>query len=404
MALNLNKDRVYIVSSNVDDSIRTVSIYTDISIFKTFKAFEDYINTNPIDAGMIIVNSKDLPFTSTSLTRMIGVINSSFVSLSGYLYYLVDDLEIQEKCIELCKKHDYTKLKCIYSETLYAKDVADILTGESLSSKETVTEIKTYRIRASEYIRSQKDKEGIPYDDQYLTDEDQLSGIQDVELPEDLRATDAIKVVRCDVCGDNLRELCSWVILKAQYLALKGKVLVVEKDYKYHTLYDMISKLNIEYAFFDIVDMYKDLLSVLDAIKESNVKIIFIGTKYRINYDYNTLLDLLVYNLDTNIDYYIYQNSLSQIPYGCKVDVVTPITVPEILKCVNSMSTISSYEDIHFVGLDITNLGHITLSEFEYRNLIEQLLEYNNLNCSVARIHGLLLKTEVGLGGILMYE
>ena len=400
----ISKDRVFIVSSNVDDSIRSASIYSDVMVFKTFTEFEAYVDVTPIDASMIIVNSKDLQFTNNSMSRMVNILNSTFVSLSGFLYYMVDDQEIKERVIALCKKNGYTKIKCIYSQTLHAKDVADVLSGESLSSKETVTEIRNYRIRAADYVRSQKDKEGLYYENAYQSDEDLLSGIPDEEMPEDLRATDSTKVVKHVVCGNNIRERCAWVLLKAQYLSLTGKVLILERDTEYHTLFDMISKIDVDYEFFDVVSIFRDCSDVISQIKVSKSKLIFVGTKSRIEYNYDILMNILVSNLEENLDFYIYETVLSQIPYGTSVDVVIPTTVPEIFRSVNMMSSISEFNDIHFVGLDITNLGIVSISEAEFRALLCEIFQYNNLKCSVAKIHGLLLRKEIGLGGIFVYN
>ena len=400
----ISKERVFVISSNVDDSIRSASIYSDIMVFKTFSEFESYVDITPIDASMIIVNSKDLQFTNNSMNRLINIINSTFVNLEGFLYYMVDDLEVKDKVNTLCKKNGYTKIKSIYSQTLHAKDVAEVLSGEALSSKETVTEIKTYRIRAADYVRSQRDKEGLNYEDEYQNDEDELSGISDEEIPEDLRATDSNIAVRHVVCGNNIRERCSWVLLKAQYLSLSGKVLLVERDTEYHTLLDMITKIDIDFEFFDINSIYRDCSDVIAQIKSSKSRLIVVGSRNRVSYNYDILINILISNLEENLDYYIYETVLSEIPYGMKVDIITPTTIPEIFKSINSMSSISDFKDIHFIGLDITNLGIVSISELEYKALLEDVFQTNDIKSSVVKIHGLLLRKEIGLGGIFMHN
>ena len=400
----LNKEKVFIISSNVDDSIRSVSIYTDIFLFKTFKEFEDYIDITPIDASMIIVNSKDLQFTNSSMNRLVAVMNSTFVSIDRFIYYMVNDAEVKEKVDYLCKRNNYPKIKCVYSETLYAKDVADILTGEALSSKETVTEIRTYRIRASEYVKSQKDKEGINYDDIYQTDEDMLSGIEDEPIPEDLRVSEVSTIERHTICGSNDRTTYSWAILKAQYLSMNGKVLLVEKDIEYHTLLDMLTKIDIDFEFYDIVDIFRDCLDVISRIKNSKSKIIFVGSKHKVSFNYEIILNILKDNLAEYIDDYIYISPIKMIPYGIKVDVVIPPTVPEVLKAVNNMSSISNFDDINFIGLDISNLGSICITELEFNSLLQEIFEYDKIHSFVAKVNGLIVRKEVGLGGILMYN
>ena len=400
----ITKDKVFVISSNVDDSIKSASIYEDIYVFKTFSEFESYVENNPIDASMIIVNSNDLQFTNSSMDRMLTIVQSTFVCLEKFLYYLVDDESVKEKFDTLCKKNGYDKLKCVYSPTLYARDVANILTGESLTSRETVTEIRTYRIRAADYVRSQRDKEGLNFDEQYQSDEDELSGIKDEPFPDDLRIDVNDTATRYVVCGNLVRERAAWVALRAQYLAMNGKVLVIENDVDYHTLYDIFSKIDVEFEFFDIADVFKDCWNTIQQIKNSKNRFILVGAKNRIPYNYDILSSILISNLKDNVDFYIYECNIENIPYGTKVEIVTPTTVPEIFRSANTMSTVASFSDITFVGLDITSFGKVGLSEKEYHLLLQELFQENNIKSVVVSINGLLLRKEVGLGGIFMHN
>ena len=400
----ISKDRVFVISSNVDDSIKSVSLYSEVHLFKTFTAFENYVDVNPIDAETIIINSKDLPFTNSSMNRIVAILNSTFVALNGNMYYLVDDEQIKEKVDELCKRNGYDKLKCLYLRTLYARDVASVLTGEALSSKETAVELRTFRIRAADYVRTKGEQESLDYSDKYITDEDELSGITDEPVPEDLRFSSKPKAVRCNICCNNLRERSVWVLLKAQYLAMNGKTLVLERDTDYHTLFDMLTKSDIDYEFFDVVDIIRDVSDVIQQIRSCRSKLIFIGTKARLKYNYDVLLDILMSNLDDNVDYYIYESTLNNIPYGVRVDIVTPTTVPELLRSLNEMSGISRFEDVTFIGLDITNLGSVSITESEYKAVLETILQENNIKSVVVRTRGIILRREVGLGGVFMHS
>jgi hypothetical protein len=395
---------IFIVSSNVDDTIRNSSIHSDIKVFKTFKYLEDYIEINPVDVDTIIINSKDLMFTNTSMNRIVNILNSTFVTLSGYLYYLVDDEEIKNKVDFLCIKNNYNNIKCLYLSTLHAKDISDIITGESLQSKETITEIKTYRIRASDYIRQQKDKEGLNYSEIYETDEDELSNIKDESIPEDLRVSIKKRIERVTISGDYIKERTSWVLLKAQYLSTIGKVLLLEKDINYHILYDYMSKLEIDYEFFDISLLFRDCYDVISQIKSSKSKIILIGSKNRIQYNYDIILNILYSNLKEDLDYYIYETKLNEIPYGNVVDLVIPTNVPDILSSINNMSSILSFKDINFIGININKLGLINLSELEFTSILKESLQENEINSKVVETNGLILRKEIGLSGIFMYN
>lgn len=400
----LAKEKIFLVSSNVDDSIRNSSSHTDIVIFKTFKEFEEYVDKTPISAVNIIVNSNDLLFTSSSVNRLVSIVNSSFVSLSGSLYYMVDDKEIKSRLDNLCDVNGYDKIKCLYSDTLYAADIADVISGESLSSRETVTVIKTYRVRAEDYIRSKNDKDSLDYSDMYSSDEDDLAGIVDEEVPDDLRYSKKNKISKNIVASDSIKESASWIILKAQYLALTGRVLIVERDTEYHTILDILTKIGIDYEYFDVSELYRDCYSTLQSIRSSKSRIVFVGSRNKVKYNYFDIISILASNLEYDLDYYIYETSLSNLPYGSKIDIVLPTTVPDVLRGISNMSTVSDFNDIIFVGLDITNFGAVSLTETEFSSLIEDLLQENILNCVTVKINGLLLREEVGLGGVFMHR
>lgn len=400
----IEKDKVFVVSSNVDDSIKSTVLHMDVYVFNTFDEFESYVDVTPIDAAMIVVNSIDLPFTSSSISRLFNIVDSTFVNLTGVIYYMVDDESIESKFETVINKHGYQDIiKSHFSRSLYAKDVSDILTGDSLDSRETITEVRTYRIRASEYVKMQKEKEGIDYNEAYETDEDTLSGIPDEEMPEDLRTSITRRVVKHTICSNSLLESTVWAFLKAQYLATSGRVLIVENDWEYHTLLDIVTKSGVDCGIFYIEDLYNDVTNTINSIKAANERLIVVASKKKMEFDYNIILNMLVANLDTTIDSYVYTTTLSNIPYGDLAEVVIPTTVPEILKAVQSMSSVREFNDLTFVGLNLNSLGTINVTQTEFKDLLTMLWQRENINTICVSTNGVVLKKEVGLGGVFMH-
>ena len=113
-------------------------------------------------------------------------------------------------------------------------------------------------------------------------------------------------------------------------------------------------------------------------------------------------MNILISNLEESLDYYIYETELSKITYGNKVEVIFPTTVPEILKSVNEMSSISSYNDITFIGINLTTLGIVSLTDYEFKSLLKEIFQENNIKSVVIKLQGLILRKEIGLGGIFM--
>ena len=94
---------------------------------------------------------------------------------------------------------------------------------------------------------------------------------------------------------------------------------------------------------------------------------------------------------------------MSRIPYGTPVDIVMSTTVPEIFRSVNCMSSISDFKDVFFIGLNILNFGNVSISDGEFKTLLQELFQENNVKSVVVSVNGLLLRKEVGLGGVFMY-
>ena len=79
-------------------------------------------------------------------------------------------------------------------------------------------------------------------------------------------------------------------------------------------------------------------------------------------------------------------------------------TVPEILRALNEMSSICSYDDIKFVGLEVTNFGSVSISDKEFNYLLQEVLQENKIKSVVVKTNGLIIRKEVGLGGIFMHN
>lgn len=87
----VSREKMFIVASNLDDSIKSQTTVYDITLFKTFIGFERFIDSVPVIVDTIIITSDELKFSSSSMQRVYGILNSPFLRLTGNVVYLIDE-------------------------------------------------------------------------------------------------------------------------------------------------------------------------------------------------------------------------------------------------------------------------------------------------------------------------
>lgn len=118
-------------------------------------------------------------------------------------------------------------------------------------------------------------------------------------------------------------------------------------------------------------------------------------------YDYNFLVDILQSNLRNDVSYLIRECSFEETPYGKAYTIVIPNTVPEILKCCNSLKYDIVPEEVIFVGMQLGNLGSMAITREEMQAIIKHVLEKNKVEVEIVKVDGILLKGDESTYDIL---
>lgn len=385
------RSKMFLISEDVDESIKSLTSSYDITIFKTFTEFEKYANTTPVVIESLIVSAKDLPFNNSNMTRLINILNSPFMRVTGTVTYLVGydvKLETVNTFIEIKELKNWV----VYQGNLSVKFIGDIITGAARTSSEGQNEIITYRIRASEYIKQQNQLQYESNDNQYYTDEDLLSDIPDVDEPEDISPAEDIDTVVNYVVGINTLDRALMTFFLAQYLSLREKTIIVERDVEYHTLTEIVTKSGIDCEFISVDEFLDDIGYAIQKIRSSLKRLIVVGCKNRRNYDYNFLMDIIQSTTEGNVLHVIRECTMEEIPYGQTYTIVVSNTVPEILKCCSLINEEIESEKVTFVGMQTRNLGAICLTSQEMKSIIEVVLNLNSIAAQVVKVNGIGLK------------
>lgn len=389
----IKRDKLFLVASNVDESIKASTVVFDITLFKTFVDLESYINSTPCKVNTIIVSGKDLEFNNVNMSRLITLLDAPFLTLTGNFVYLVDTEAVKDDITYFIESNNITKWK-VYQGDLSSRYITSIVSGEGRDTEVQEIEVHTYRMRATEYAKYLQQEQYLDNNKKYITDEDLLSGIPDVEVPEDIVPSLDFRHNIYYVVGDNSLERSIFTFVLAQYLSLESKTLIMESDVDYHTLSDIVTKSGVECKLIRIEDLYRDSKAVINKIRETTAKLIVLVAVDRIKFDYNYLVDLLISNCTGYVYNFVKECDYNDAPYGRNYTVVCRNTVPDVLKCVNSLKYDINGENTVFVGMQINDIGDVNITSSEMQDIVNILLQKDNITAQVVRAKGVKLKGE----------
>lgn len=387
------REKLYLVASFVDDSIKSASAVYDITIFKSFAAFEEYVDQSPVVIDTLVLTTEDLQFTNMGMQRLIEIIQSPFVKIKSKLVYLVDktyDIRIVNKFFQEKVQVGWS----VYQGKLEPKFVADILSGERRSTIEGQTDIVTYRMRNEEYVRQEtlrKEKGYEGTNEEYVTDEEELKDIPDEETPVEIipEGNQEMKVLYVSGPPDIERTLM--VFITAQYLALSHKVLIMEKDFQFHRLSDIVTKADVPFMQIDISELKQDIVGAIKRIKSAGESLVVVTCFDRADYDYNFVMDILETNIEKNFDYIVRECDFDEVPFGVPYTVVMRNTVPDILRCCMSLKYDINPEEVQFVGVATGELDALGINSVEMEGVISAVLEKNGIRVTVVHLGGVKL-------------
>lgn len=386
------RDKLFIVASNVDDSIKSITPVYDITLFPNFLQFEQFIESTPIKVNTIIISERELPFTNTNMARLLELLSAPFLKRTGPCVYLIDNSTMKES-VESFMEENGSAIVC-YQGDLSARFIGDVVQGAARSADEEETIIRTYRMKASEYDAAQRIKKYETDEDIYVTDEEDLAGIPDEPEPEvEVPSIDVLTTVYY-VVGKPSYERTLFTFIEAQYLSLTGKTLIIESDVSYHRLTDMVLRSTVDYEFIDIENFMANPTSVIGAIRNSISKLIVIGCRNRYAYNYNFICDILFNNLLGWINYFVKECDFDQTPYGSYYNIVCADTVPDVLECCSSLAYDVEPEKVIMVGVRTGAHTEVNINSAEMSDICKVVLDKPTVQAEVVEANGINLRGE----------
>lgn len=390
----ISREKMFVVSEILDESIKSQTAVFDVRLFKTFVEFESYVEGTPIIINTLVVTSRELPFNNSNMTRLSNVVGSPFLRIDGQVIYVIDKSFDKKVVNKFFDNNNLGVDVVVYQNDLSLRYVTDIVTGEARDVQENKTYDVVYRVRASEYMKQQSTLSYDTLDKDYITDEDDMAGIPEEEIPEDVipEATKDLEIKY--ICGEDREERTAMVFLLSQYLSLSSKTIIIEHDRKYHRLTEFYTKSQLDGLFITVMEIYQNVEEVINRIKNTNKRLIVIGTIERVKYDYNFLFTLLYNNLCGYVDYMIMECDYHELPYNVNVVYVTSNIVPEIIKMATSIKQVVIPEKTKFIGMQMNTLNPCYVNTLEMLSIISAILQKNGLDGQVLYSGGIKLKED----------
>lgn len=390
----ISREKMFVVSEILDESIKSQTAVFDVRLFKSFVEFESYVEGTPIIINTLVVTSRELPFNNSNMTRLLNVVGSPFLRIDGQVIYVIDKSFDKKVVNKFFDNNNLGVEVVVYQNDLSLRYVTDIVTGEARDVQENKTYDVVYRVRASEYMKQQSTLSYDTLDKDYITDEDDMAGIPEEEIPEDVipEATKDLEIKY--VCGEDREERTAMVFLLSQYLSLSSKTIIIEHDRKYHRLTEFYTKSQLDGLFITVMEIYQNVEEVINRIKNTNKRLIVIGTIERVKYDYNFLFTLLYNNLRGYVDYMIMECNYHELPYNVNVVYVTSNIVPEIIKMATSIKQVVIPEKTKFIGMQMNTLNPCYVNTLEMLSIISAILQKNGLDGQVLYSGGIKLKED----------
>lgn len=365
-----------IVSTKIDILIQEQIPDANVQIFRSVQELGEYIEINPLRGDTMFITRDVLgQSVNTRLTQIFNYLENIFLKVDKVEYITevnsdeIPSIEfiIEDRNIENWQVHQV--------EGLTREKVTGLISG-TLKSDDIVPKRKAmYRIRRSEFIKSNMDKSGDEMETPFLSEEELLEEIPDVlpevALPSEVHTQAQIKTIT----GLDTKERTMFSLLFAQYLSYSEKTLICERDFTYLRLTELAHKMRIQHLAVDIEDLFVNTQETLAKIRNTTRKLIVITAKNKCDYSYNFVISLLYANLKDDITYLVKENDLHEVAESASYITCMENTIIDIIRTCellpNNYST-----NAKFVAIDTTRIKEMSIPNSEaLGHVISELLQ-----------------------------
>lgn len=392
---------IIVVSALVDSTIRDGQPDTTFILRRTLDELAAYIETTPVRAQFLYFTKETLPHTNTSLSYLTRMLEDQFLKVDKVCYVTEPGATELPSIRYVIEERGYTNWEIVEGR-LTREFVTGVITGELRTDSFNKKRRALYRVPRDAYVRDRL-RSTDSLEEAYVDDEQLLQDIPPIELPVQFISTTESVAEIVHIVGEYSEERTALVLLAAQYLALSGKTLLIEKDCDYHMLTEFVTKAGIPCKCIFIKDILEDCTSALEAIRTCTERLICVVTVERTPYSYAFLSNFLYNNLSTKLSYFISEDDFSEAPSTSKQLVCIRASVVGTLSACEQLD--NNYVHLmRFVGVNLRALPETRITNGNsLAKLLSDVLDTKIEGISILNVSSLKIGGEDGydLRGIL---
>lgn len=384
---------IIIISTQVDATIREYQPDVEFEIFKTIEDFGNYLDTTPIRAKTLYFTQDVIGATNSSFSYIKNlVLDNDYLNVDEVVYITKEDAPEIASLKYLIDENNLSNWE-IVTGSMSRAFITDVINGTFRDDVLRVKYKAVYRRPRADYVASQlRKKDSLDAD--YLTDEEYLGAIPDEPIPSLDVEKEVSKLKKVIIAGDATLERTAFAYLAAQYISLNSKVLLVESDPEYHLITEITTKCPVKAKTIDIDYFYTDPIKILKSLHDCEENLVIFRCINKFPFDYNFLVELLFYNLDTCFDYILVENKITDVPYNTNYICVIPSRIIDILKIAADFDRVF-LPYTTFVGISTDTLQSIELnSGAVIASILSDLLSSSGIECSLLTITSLKLNEQ----------
>ena len=391
---------IVVISKMVDATVKEYQPDVDFKMFKSIDGLTEYLQHNPIRADLLFFTPDVVSSAATSFSYLKEVLTDNvYISVDRVIYICEEDAK---ELVALRYLIDEFELDTwdVIKGNVNRGFVQEVINGTYREDAYKTKRKAVIRRPRADYVREKlKNMDSLAED--YTDDENDLTDIPDVEIPDAPIDVKPLNLQKVYITGLKSKERTAFSVLTAQYLSRSDKVILLESDPDYHLVTEFVTKAKIPCSVITITDIFENLGQALSNIRNAENNLVVIECIDRIPFDYRYLSNLLYYNLKDDFSYIINEVEIEELPYNVPVTVVIPSTVTDLLATGERIDK-SLVPYCRFVGVDLKDLPETHISSgLAMSKILNDILTETNILCPVVTVSSLRLgDVAYDLGGI----
>lgn len=385
---------IVVLSGLVDSTLKEYQKDVTFFIFKTLEELDEYVTHTPIRAETLFFTRDAIPQVNTSLNYLVNILDRVFFKVDNVIYITEPDSPELKSIDFLIKDIGMSNWEVI-TGALTREYVTNVINGSARDDFTNTKRKAVYRVPKEAYVRERSKQSELMEAEKYPDDDEILKEMPNEKIPVYIPPERGSICQMYDIVGDDVIERTLFSFIIAQYLATKGKTLILERDWEFHSLGECVTKSGVKCGIFYVDDILSDPLNTIEKIRDCNEKLVVVLCKRKFQYNYSFVFNLLHSKL---LDYFVYavrEDVFGEEPTEGRYSVVFPNTMMGVLSmCKNINMNFIRYTK--FIGVHMDTLKELRLPTTEAISaIIEDVLNTHDIqNVELVSISSLIMGIE----------